>query len=146
MSQIKHYLSLEHRRLFYNAYVKAHLITVALSGEILQTVINKINKLQRRACKLILGGEYTSLEEARNRLKILSFDESVFSQNAKTMYKIANNITIDLFQIRNTNANDTICIQQKLITKTYLYNFDPLKPHFYIVKLGFTGVYIISKT
>ena len=29
------------------------------------------------------------------------------------------------------------------ITKTYLYNFDPLKPHFYIVKMGFTGVYII---
>ena len=24
-----------------------------------------------------------------------------------------------------------------------LYNFDPLKPHFYIVKLGFTVVYII---
>ena len=31
----------------------------------------------------------------------------------------------------------------RYITKTYLYNFDPLKPHFYIVKLGFTGVYII---
>ena len=31
----------------------------------------------------------------------------------------------------------------QIITKTYLYNFDPLKPHFYIVKLGFTGVYII---
>ena len=30
-----------------------------------------------------------------------------------------------------------------LITKTYLYNFDPVKPHFYIVKLAFTGVYII---
>ena len=29
------------------------------------------------------------------------------------------------------------------ITKTLLYNFDLLKPHFYIVKLGFTGVYII---
>ena len=27
--------------------------------------------------------------------------------------------------------------------KTCLYNVDPLKPHFYIVKLGFTGVYII---
>ena len=25
------------------------------------------------------------------------------------------------------------------ITKTYLYNFDPLNPNFYIVKLGFTG-------
>ena len=30
------------------------------------------------------------------------------------------------------------------ITKTHLYNVDPLKPHFYIVKLGFTGVYISS--
>ena len=30
-----------------------------------------------------------------------------------------------------------------IITKTYLYNFDPLRPHFYIINLGFTGVYII---
>ena len=30
-----------------------------------------------------------------------------------------------------------------LITKTCLYNFEPLKPHFYIVKLGFIGMYII---
>ena len=29
------------------------------------------------------------------------------------------------------------------ITKTCLYKFDPLKPHFCIVKLWFTGVYII---
>ena len=29
------------------------------------------------------------------------------------------------------------------ITKTRLYNFDSLKPHFYIAKLGFTGVNII---
>ena len=31
----------------------------------------------------------------------------------------------------------------KFITKTHLYSFDPLKPHCYVVKLGFTGVYII---
>ena len=29
------------------------------------------------------------------------------------------------------------------ITKTRQYIFDPLKPHFYIINLGFTGVYII---
>ena len=29
------------------------------------------------------------------------------------------------------------------ITKTHLYYSDPLKPQFYTVKLGFTGVYII---
>ena len=31
------------------------------------------------------------------------------------------------------------------ITKTRLYNFDPLKPHFYIVKLGFTGLISAQK-
>ena len=29
------------------------------------------------------------------------------------------------------------------IAKTRLYNLDPLKPRFYLVKLGFTGVYTI---
>ena len=29
------------------------------------------------------------------------------------------------------------------ITKTCLYNFDPLKPHFYTLKPGFTELYII---
>ena len=38
---------------------------------------------------------------------------------------------------------DDYKICEDTITKTCLYNFDPLKPHFYIVKLGFTGVYII---
>ena len=36
-----------------------------------------------------------------------------------------------------------VCVFLLFITKTCLYNFDPLKPHFYIVKLGFTEVYII---
>ena len=36
-----------------------------------------------------------------------------------------------------------VFVMKSDITKTYLYNFYPLKPHFYIVKLGFTGVYII---
>ena len=31
----------------------------------------------------------------------------------------------------------------KFITKTCLYDVDPIKPHFYIIKFGFTGVYII---
>ena len=29
------------------------------------------------------------------------------------------------------------------IMKTYLYYFDPLEPHFYMAKLGFTRLYII---
>ena len=34
-------------------------------------------------------------------------------------------------------------LKAQYITKTCLYNVDPLKPHFYIVKQWFTGVYII---
>ena len=30
--------------------------------------------------------------------------------------------------------------------KTHLYNFDPIKPHFYIVKLGFTGEEVLTIT
>ena len=47
-------------------------------------------------------------------------------------------------------ASSRICIRNfsvycvfLFITKTSLYNIDPLKPHFYVVKLGFIGVYVI---
>ena len=37
----------------------------------------------------------------------------------------------------------TVKVMSIHITKTCLYHIDPLKPHFYTIKLGFTGVYII---
>ena len=40
-------------------------------------------------------------------------------------------------------GNGTSWTSQSCITKTCLYNFDPLIPHLYIVELGFTWVYII---
>ena len=45
--------------------------------------------------------------------------------------------------IKQTQNFPNILFYWRHITKTYLYNFDPLNPHFYILKLGFTGVYII---
>ena len=64
----------------------------------------------------------------------------------------------DVIRFTEVNLNDGIrdvlynqCISQHvrnldfllIIAKTCLYKFDPLQPQFYIVKLGFTGVYII---
>ena len=43
----------------------------------------------------------------------------------------------------NTSIGKIIPVFQVFITKTCPYNFDLPKPHLYIVKLGFTGVYII---
>ena len=45
--------------------------------------------------------------------------------------------------MRRAVTQDKTSVHHFEITKSYLYNYDPLKPPFYIVKLGFTGVYII---
>ena len=39
----------------------------------------------------------------------------------------------------HVESNNSIWRQQMPITKTHLYNFDSLKPHFYIEKLGLEG-------
>ena len=36
--------------------------------------VNKINKLQKKACKLILSNDYTCLNESLEQVNILSFD------------------------------------------------------------------------
>ena len=46
-------------------------------------------------------------------------------------------------RIRAVWSESSLAVWRWSITKTCLYNFDPIKLHFYIVKLGFTGVYII---
>ena len=46
-----------------------------------------------------------------------------------------------------TFSRNKILVKHKSsVTKTRLYSFDPLKPHFCIVKLGLTGLYIIFLT
>ena len=52
-------------------------------------------------------------------------------------------ISPSLFEYDCVRLNWVAALEIYIITKTYLYNFDPLKPHFYIAKLGFTGVYNI---
>ena len=51
----------------------------------------------------------------------------------------------NLFEIFKKRPKFTIvyAVACLIITKTCLNDFDSLKPHFYIVKLGFTGIYII---
>ena len=81
LSKIRSYLSVEHRLMFYNAYVRLHfdycntVWSNTSSGH-----INKISKLQRRACKLIQAQDYTDIQEALKRLNILSFDQIFFSK------------------------------------------------------------------
>ena len=52
-------------------------------------------------------------------------------------------IVVTLTNTRGVSKKSLIVSLHDIHHETRLYNFDPLKPHFYIVKLGFTGVYII---
>ena len=73
------YLSVEHRLLFYNAYVRSHLEYCSVVWSNTSNYnINRISKLQRRAYKLILSHVYNGLQESLERLDILSSDQSVF--------------------------------------------------------------------
>ena len=124
LSQIKSFLSVDDKLLFYNAYIRPHIeYCSVIWGNSTYLNIKKMTKLQRRACKLILGSEYRHLDEACDHLKILSFNESVFLNKAKMMYKIANSIApsylINLFQMRNS-SDDTISNLRTVTNRNFL--------------------------
>ena len=53
----------------------------------------KIEKLQRRACRIICNYVLDDMGECMNSLRIMSFNERVFIRKAKFMFKINSNIT-----------------------------------------------------
>ena len=63
-----------------------------------------------------------------------SFIRKEIKRTNKIMEKV-----IGKFGIPNNPAHTNLLH----ITTPCLYNIDSIKPHFYIVKLGFTGVYFI---
>ena len=67
-----------------------------------------------------------------------------WSESSLSAFRIAENANIFMRTTKTLNKlRGSARWFESSITRTYLYNFDPLKPHFYIVKLGLTGVYII---
>lgn len=125
LSKIKSYLSLEHRLMFYNAYMKPHLEYCCIvwsntsSGN-----LQKISKLQRRACKLILSHDYANIQEALERLNMLSFDQIIFLNKAKLMFKIYNNLAPvylhELFQMRDINLDNMASNLRSVAHRNYL--------------------------
>ena len=145
LSKIRSYLSVEHRLMFYNAYVKPHfdhcntVWSNTSSGN-----INKISKLQRRACKLILAQDYTDIQEALERLNILSFDQIIFLNKAKLMYKVYNNLAPvylhELFQMRDINLDNTASNLRSVAHKNYL--LPQAKCNLYKGSFSYSGVVV----
>ena len=131
--------------MFYNAYVKPHfdycntVLSNTSSGN-----INKISKLQRRACKLILAQDYTDIQEALERLNILSFDQIIFLNKAKLMYKVHNNLAPvylhELFQMRDINLDNTASNLRSVAHKNYL--LPQAKCNLYKGSFSYSGVVV----
>ena len=145
LSKIRTFLSIDHRVLFYNAYIKPHLDYCSLIWSNTSNVnINKITKLQRRSCKLILGQEYNGLIEALERLNMLSFDQSIFLSKAKLMYKIQNNLAPaylnEMFLMRDITLNNTASNLRSVTNKNLL--LPQAKCNLFKGSLSYSGVIV----
>ena len=129
LSKIRPYLSTDHRLLFYKASIKPHIEYCSVVWcNTSNSNINQINKLQRRAHKLILSQEYNGLQEAIKRHNILSFHQTVFLYKAKIMYKVRNNLAPsnlqELFQMRDVNFNNTASNLRSVRQKNFNYKLN----------------------
>ena len=64
---------------------------------------------------MILGKDYSSLEDSRKQLDMLSFEEMIFINKAKIMFKVATNISTfyltEMFQLRGSNNDETMTLR-----------------------------------
>ena len=113
LSRIKEYLSTDQRVQFYKAYIQPHIdYCNSVWGGTSQRNLDRIYRLQKRACKIILDYQYESKSIAisMEELKILNIYERIYLKKAKIMYKISFSFTPqyinEMFHLRP--LNDTL--------------------------------------
>ena len=126
--------------MFYRAYVEPDLnYCNIIWRNSFNFNIERILKLQKRACKIILGNEYKFFENAKLVLNMLSFEQQVSLNKAKTMHKVANNLipqyVCELFPKRSESLINT---SLRSVTNQ---NFDIPKPKLSVFKesLSYSG-------
>ena len=112
LSKIKRFLSTDHRVQFYKSYIQPHLdFCNIVWGSSSDANKQKIFKLQKRACKIILDFNVDNRDEAMNTLRIMSIYDRVHLRKAKFMFKVYNDLVptyiSENFTLRNS-ANTSI--------------------------------------
>ena len=107
--------------MFYNAYVKPHFVHCStVWSNKSSSYINKITKLQRRACKLILSQDYTKHSRGPETIKYTVIDK--------------------LFQKRNINLDNTASNLRSVAHKNYL--LPQAKCNLYKGSFSYSGVVV----
>ncbi|MCU7801469.1 MAG: hypothetical protein KZQ70_15395, partial [gamma proteobacterium symbiont of Lucinoma myriamae] len=94
LTKIKDYLSTKHRTLFYKAYIQPHIdYCNIIWGGTSQMNLNRIFRLQKRACKIILDYNVEDVLQSMQELKILTVFDRLYLRKAKFMYKVSRSET-----------------------------------------------------
>lgn len=138
LSKIKWYVPFKARVLFYNAYIQPHLdFCNIVWGGSCKTHLQKLFILQKRACKLIFGQNYVSIEDSLEKINALDIADKIILQKAKFMYKVSKGQVpnyIDTMFVRDlkTFSNLRSCS---------IYNFSVPRPKMELFKqsISFSG-------
>ena len=108
LSRIKTYLSTYQRVQFYKSYVQPHIdYCNAIWGGTSQRNLERLYRLQKRACKIILDYQYENIADSMEELKILNIYERIYLKRAKFMFKISKSLTPEyineMFNLRPLN-------------------------------------------
>ena len=95
LMRIKQYLSLDVRKLFYNAYILPHIEYCSLVwGSAPDYRLNKILKLQKRAARIILDADYTTPSATLfDTFEWMPIQDRIRFHKATMIYKSLNNLT-----------------------------------------------------
>ena len=141
LSQISKYLSHDHRIIFYKSYIQPHIDYCNIVwGNCPKTALAKIERLQKRACKVILNYNYDEILQAMSNLNIMTVYERIFLRKAKFMYKVSANTSPlyvkELFRKRDVE-DKTIPVLRSTTSDHFLLP-NP-KTELYRNSLSFTG-------
>ena len=108
LSRIKTYLTIHQRVQFYKSYVQPHIdYCNTIWGGTSQRNLDRIYRLQKRACKIILDYKYENIADSMEELKILNIYERIYLKKAKFMFKISKSLTPkyinEMFHLRPLN-------------------------------------------
>ena len=88
------FLSQEHRILFYKCYIQPHVdFCNIVWGSYSETNKQKIFRLQKKACRVILDYNVEDFSQAMDTLKILYIYDRLYIRKAKFMFKVYQHIT-----------------------------------------------------
>ena len=110
LSRIKEYLTIPQRVQFYKTYIQPHIdYCNTVWGGTSQVNLNRIFRLQKRACKIILDYNVENVLVNMDELKILTVYDRLYLRKAKFMQKVSQGICppyiSELFHERMPNGN-----------------------------------------